>query len=420
MPSSANGTTTTAPSTNNNDATESKVITWTQGLQERYFIDQPAVPGSYLGPLNASLPNADKIPLLFQPYTVKDLTIPNRIVVAPMCMFSALDGFFTDFHLVHLGSFAMGGAGLILAEATAVVPEGRISPSDTGLWKDEHIPGLKRIVDFVHAQGSKIGIQLAHAGRKASVQAYYAELPESEYWNDNVVGPSGGLDFKWDDRHRVPREISLEEIKETIKAFGAAAIRAAKAGMDTVEIHAAHGYLIHQFLSPISNHRTDQYGGSLENRARFLLEVIEEVRANFPAEKPIFLRVSATDHVEHLDEPSWEIEQTVQIAKWVKEAGVDVFHVSAGGNTAKQVVHYAPGYQVPFAERVKKGVPGLDVVAVGVITGGKQANEVLEQEKADLVAIGRGFLGNKEFALDAAVELNVKAKFLQQYERGRL
>ncbi|KAG0253961.1 hypothetical protein BG011_006045 [Mortierella polycephala] len=420
MPSSAIDATTTAPAANNNDARESKVITWTQNPQERYYIDQPVAPGSYLGPLNASLPNADKIPLLFQPYTVKDLTISNRIVVAPMCMFSSLGGFFTDFHLVHLGSFAMGGAGLILAEATAVVPEGRISPSDTGLWRDEHIPGLKRIVDYVHAQGSKIGIQLAHAGRKASVKAYYTELPESEYWNDNVVGPSGGLDFKWDDRHHIPREISLEEIKETIKAFGAAAVRAAKAGMDTVEIHAAHGYLIHQFLSPISNHRTDQYGGSLENRARFLLEVIEEVRANFPADKPIFLRVSATDHVEHLDEPSWEIEQTVQIAKWVKEAGVDVFHVSAGGNTAKQVIQYAPCYQVPFAERVKKGVPGLDVVAVGVITSGKGANEVLEQEKADLVAVGRGFLRNKEFVLDAAVELNVKVKFQQQYERGRL
>ncbi|KAG0200759.1 hypothetical protein BGX28_006275 [Mortierella sp. GBA30] len=391
-----------------------------QYAQERYFIDQPTAPGTYLGPIDASLPDADKVPLLFQPFTVKDLTIANRVVVAPMCMFSSTDGFFTDFHLVHLGSFAASGAGLVIAEATGVLPNARISPSDTGLWKEEHIPGLKRIADFVHAQGSKLGIQLAHAGRKASVKAYYANVPESEYWKDNVVAPSGGADFQWDSNHHIPRELSVEEIQETVKAFGAAAIRAAKAGLDMVEIHAAHGYLIHQFLSPVSNHRTDQYGGSLENRARFLIEVIREVRANFPAEKPIFLRVSATDYVEHLNEPSWEIEQTVQIAKWVKEAGVDVFHVSSGGNTAKQVVKYAPNYQVPFAERVKKEVPGLTVVAVGVITGGKQANEVLEQERADLIAVGRAFLRHPNFVLNAAQELNVKAKFSQQYERGRM
>ncbi|KAG0351507.1 hypothetical protein BGZ54_003226 [Gamsiella multidivaricata] len=407
-----------------NDSTTASEVnekdTRVQFPQEGYFIEQPIAPGSYLGPINASLPDADKVPLLFQPFKVKDLTIANRVVVAPMCMFSSLDGFFTDYHLVHLGSFATLGAGLILAEATAVLPEGRISPSDTGLWRDEQIAGLKRIANFVHKQGSKLGIQLAHAGRKASVKAYYADLPESAYWKDNVVAPSGGAEFQWDDKHHVPRELSVEEIHRTIKAFGAAAVRVAKAGVDTVEIHAAHGYLIHQFLSPVSNNRTDQYGGSLENRARFLLEIVREVRANFPPSKPVFLRVSATDYVEHLDGPSWEIEQTVQIAKWVKEAGVDVFHVSSGGNTAKQEVKYAPGYQVPFAERVKQAVPGLDVVAVGVITGGKQANEVLEEEKADLVAVGRGFLRHPNFVMNAAEELNVKVKYSQQYERGRM
>lgn len=178
--------------------------------------------------------------------------------------------------------------------------------------------------------------------------------------------------------------------------------------------------MIHQFLSPISNQRTDKYGGSLENRARFLLEVVREVRANFPAEKPIFLRVSATDYIEHLDGPSWEIEQTVQIAKWVKEAGVDVFHVSSGGNTPKQLINATFGYQVPFAERVKKDVPGIEVVAVGLITGGKQANKVLEDEKADLIAIGRAFLRSPNFVLNAAQELNVKTKFSAQYERGRM
>jgi 2,4-dienoyl-CoA reductase-like NADH-dependent reductase (Old Yellow Enzyme family) len=393
--------------------------TFVQFPEQRYFIDQPIAPGTYLGPIDASLPDAEKIPLLFQPFTVKNLTMANRIVVAPMCMDSATGGFFTDFHLVHLGSLASYGAGLIIAEATGVSPEGRITPSDTGLWKDEQIPGLKRIVDLVHTHGSKFGIQLGHAGRKSSEVPKHAKLPESEYWNDNVLAPSGGADFQWDDKHRVPRELSIEEIQKIIKQFGDAAERANKAGVDTIEIHGAHGYLPHQFLSPVSNHRTDQYGGSLENRARFLLEVIHEVRSRFPAEKPLFLRVSASDLIEHLDEESWEIEQTIQIAKWVKEAGIDVIHVSSGGSTPKQNAKYAPNYQVPFAERVKKAVPGLHVIAVGVILGGKQANDILEQERADLVAVGRGFLRNPGFVLSAAEELNVKAKFLQQYETGR-
>ncbi|KAG0341532.1 hypothetical protein BG004_006003 [Podila humilis] len=390
-----------------------------QRAEEQYHVDQPVAPGSYLGPIDATKPGADKVPLLFQPFTTKDLTLPNRIIVAPMCMFSAKDGFMTDFHLVHLGSFAAHGAGLILAEATGVEARGRISPNCTGIWKDEHIPGIKRVVDFVHAQGGKIGIQLAHAGRKASIKSRYDDVPESEYWIDNVVGPSGGVDFQWDQSHHVPRELTVQEIQDIVKAFGQGAVRAAKAGMDTVEIHGAHGYLIHSFLSPISNHRTDQYGGSLENRARFLLEVIKEVRENFPAEKPIFLRVSATDYVEHLNKPSWEIQQTIQIAKWVKEAGVDVFHVSSGGNTKEQKIEAVFGYQVPFAEKVKRAVPGLTVVAVGIITGGQQAEQVLQEEKADLVAVGRAYLKSPSFALQAARDLNVKAAFSAQYGRGR-
>ncbi|KAF9428223.1 hypothetical protein BGZ76_002018 [Entomortierella beljakovae] len=401
---------------NEHQAKDSKI----QYPGERYLITQPIAPGSYLGPIDASIPGSEKVPMLFQPFTVKDLTIINRIIVAPMCMFSSTDGFFTDFHLIHLGTFAKYGAGLVICEATAVVPEGRISPSDTGIWKDEHIPGIKRIADYVHAQGSKFGIQLHHAGRKASTKAFYAELPESEYWNDNVVAPSGGLDFQWDAKHRVPRALSIDEIQEIVKSFGSAAIRAEKAGADTVEIHAAHGYLIHQFLSPLSNQRTDQYGGSLENRARFMLEVIHEVRAKFPAEKPVFLRISASDNVEYLDIPSWDIEQTVQVAKWAKDAGVDVIHVSSGGNTFLQKIQYAPSYQVHFAERVKNAVPGLYVVAVGVIIGGIQANDILERGAADLVAVGRGFLRNPSFVLNAAQELNVKVKFTQQYEAGRI
>ncbi|KAI1315398.1 hypothetical protein EDD11_000902 [Mortierella claussenii] len=388
--------------------------------QEDYYIEQPAAPGAYLGPINASLPDSDKAPLLFQPFSVKDLTIPNRIVVAPMCMYSSKDGFFTNFHLASIGSFAINGAGLIIQEATAVQPNGRITPGCAGLWDDAQVYKLKEIVDFVHAQGSKIGIQLAHAGRKASAKAPYTDHAEADFWRDNVVAPSGGAHLQWDHHHVIPRELSIEEIQEAVQAFGAAAARAARAGMDTVEIHGAHGYLIHNFLSPLTNHRTDKYGGSLENRARFLIEVVTAVRANFPAEKPIFLRVSASDLVEQVvDGPSWDIDQTIQIAQWVRDAGVDVLHVSSGGNTAQQKINAVLGYQVPFAERIKKAVPGLLVVAVGIIIDGKQAQEVLEQEKADLVALGRGFLRHPEFALNAARELNVKAAYSQQYSRGR-
>ncbi|KAG0042661.1 hypothetical protein BGZ83_000205 [Gryganskiella cystojenkinii] len=391
--------------------------------QEHYFIDQPNAPGTYLGPIDASLPDADKIPLVFQPFAVKDLTIPNRIVVAPMCMYSSKDGFFTNFHLVSIGSLAIHGPGLIIQEATAVLPNGRITPGCAGLWEDAQIHKLKEIVDFVHVQGGKVGIQLAHAGRKASAKAPYTDHPESAFWRDNVVAPTGGADFQWDENHVIPRELSIEEIEEIVQAFGAAAARAAKAGMDTVEIHGAHGYLIHNFLSPLTNKRTDRYGGSLENRARFLLEVVSSVRANFPAEKPIFLRVSASDLVEKVeslkDEASWDIQQTIQIAGWVRDAGVDVLHVSSGGNTALQLIKAGPSYQVPFAEQIKRAVPGLHIVAVGIITSGLQAEEILISEKADLVAAGRGFLRHPNFALNAARELNVKAAFSQQYSRGR-
>ncbi|KAF9174043.1 hypothetical protein BGX21_001960 [Mortierella sp. AD011] len=388
--------------------------------QERFHIEQPVAPGTYLGPIDPSKPGADKIPLLFQPFQVKDLTLANRVVVAPMCMYSARDGFMTNFHLAHLGSFAIHGAGLVIAEATAIEPRGRISPQDVGIWSDDHIHKLKEVADFIHSQGSKMGIQLAHAGRKASMDPPYSTPPKSEYWVDDVVAPSGGEALKWDENFIAPRELSVEEIHHVIKAFGAAAVRATKAGLDTVEIHGAHGYLIHNFLSPVTNKRTDSYGGSLENRARFLLEVIKEVRENFPKEKPIFLRVSASDLVEDvIDGPSWDIEQTVQVAKWAKDAGVDVFHVSSGGNVAQQKINAFPGYQVPFAERVKKEVPGLYVAAVGIITGGQQAEDVLAQEKADLIAVARGFLRDPNFVLNAAKELNVKAKYSQQYERGR-
>ncbi|KAF9364001.1 hypothetical protein BGX34_002806 [Mortierella sp. NVP85] len=381
--------------------------------EEQFFVEQPIAPGTYVSAVDETLPGADKAPLLFQPFSIKNLTIQNRVVVAPMCQFSSKDGFMGDYHLVHLGQFALGGAGLILIEATAVEARGRISTDDTGIWDDAHIPGIKRVIDFVHGHGGKIGIQLGHAGRKSSLPSFYRKVDPSELWLDEVVGPVGG--DRYDQTHHVPRELTLDEIPEVIKAFGAAARRANEAGADTVEIHSAHGYLLHQFLSPVTNKRTDQYGGSLENRARLLLEVIAEVRKNFPAKKPIFVRVSASDNVEHLDYPSWDIEETVQAAKLIRDAGADVLHISSGGNVAEQKIQYAYSYQVPFAERVKKEVPGLTVIAVGVITGGKQAEEILQEGKADLVAVARGFLRNPSFVYNAAKELNVRPRYISQY-----
>ncbi|KAK3809889.1 MAG: hypothetical protein JOS17DRAFT_764506 [Linnemannia elongata] len=393
--------------------------------QEHFHIIPPVTPGSGTPAVATTTAEgtavAPALPLLFQPFTAKNLTIANRVVVAPMCMYSSKDGFMTDYHLVHLGSFALHGAGLVLAEATAVEARGRISPGCAGIYKDDHIPGLKRVVDFVHSTGGKIGIQLAHAGRKASTQPMHT--PEvfgpEEYWNDQVVGPSGGPDFQWDAKHRVPRELSVQEIQDVIKAFGAAAIRADKAGMDTVEIHGAHGYLIHNFLSPITNHRTDKYGGSLENRARFMLEVIDEVRKNFNPAKPIFLRLSASDCVEHLDIPAFEINQAVQVSQWAKDAGVDVIHISSGGNTALQKVAYSPGYQVHYASRIRKDVPGLPVVSVGSITSGKQAEEILQNGDADLIAAARAFLKHPTFALDAGRDLGVNVNYAPQYFAAR-
>ncbi|KAF9212460.1 hypothetical protein BGZ59_006717 [Podila verticillata] len=342
--------------------------TGTKFEQESFKITNKIANGTNVGD------NVEEGPALFRPYTVKNLTLANRII-----------------------------------------PRGRISPADTGIWSDDHIPAIKRVVDLVHAQGSKMGIQLGHAGRKASVKAPYntESFPASEYWLDDVVGPTAGM--RWDDKHEIPRELTIDEIPEVVKAFADGAIRANKAGMDTVEIHGAHGYLIHQFLSPATNHRTDRYGGSLENRARLMLEVIKAVRANFPAEKPVFLRLSASDCIEHLDTPSWTIEQTVEVSKWAYEAGVDVIHVSSAGNVAEQKVSYSPGYQVHFAEAVKKGVEGLGVIAVGSITNGKQSDEIVAKGQADLVAAARSWLKNPAFALQAARDLGVKPKYASQY-----
>ncbi|MET3635329.1 NADH:flavin oxidoreductase/NADH oxidase [Curtobacterium oceanosedimentum] len=354
---------------------------------------------------------------LFEPITIRDLTVRNRLWVSPMCQYSVeqQDGVPTPWHLVHLGGFAKGGAGAVVVEAAGVVPEGRISPQDVGLWNDEQRDAFRPIVDFLHAQGAAAGIQLAHAGRKASTYRPWSgtsgSVPESEGgWA--TVAPSA-VAF---DGYAVPRELETEDIRVVALAFAAAARRAVEAGFDLVELHAAHGYLLHQFLSPLSNHRTDAYGGSLENRARALLETIDAVRAEVGAGFPVVVRFSATDWVDG----GLTVEDTVQVARWAAEHGADLADVSTGGNVAKAPIPVGPGYQVPFAERVKRDA-GIGTIAVGMISTAFQAEQVVATGQADVVMVGREFLRDPAFALRAAAELGVSLDYEpQQYHRARV
>lgn len=347
------------------------------------------------------------MPHLFEPFTQQSLTLKNRIVMAPMCQYSAgTDGIPTDFHFVHYGTRAVGGSAMLIMEATAVEPLGRISQADIGLWSDEQIPGIRRIRDFAHSQGAAFSIQLAHAGRKAwsSTKAFGPEQP---------VAPSAiPFDADWN----TPAELDVAGIDRIVAAFAAAARRAAAIGVDSVELHAAHGYLLHEFLSPLSNHRTDDYGGSLENRARLLKRVYEVVRANLPAGLPVWVRISATDWVE--GQPSWDVDQSVQLAKWMKEWGVDLVDVSSGGNSMLQKIALCPGYQVPFAERIRREV-GIPTGAVGLITEPEQADEIVRSGKADIVLLARELLRNPYFPLAAAHKLNAEVKWPEQYVRGK-
>src|ERR1700719_5048175 len=281
---------------------------------------------------------------LFDPLNIRDITFANRVFVSPMCEYSSTDGYVTDWHFVHLGSRAVGGAGLVLTEATAVLPEGRISPQDLGIWMDDHIDPLARVVRFIHEQGSVAEMQLAHAGRKASTYAPgkgHGRIPESEGGWDNVVAPSA-LPFA--DNYPMPRALSVDGIKNVVSAFAAAARRACEAGFRVIEIHAAHGYLIHEFLSPLANQRTDDYGGSLENRMRFPLELFDAVREAFPADQPVGVKVSATDWVPG----GWDLEQTIAFAHELKKRGVDWIDASSAGLSPLQKIAIGPNYQVPF------------------------------------------------------------------------
>ncbi|MEO9023012.1 MAG: NADH:flavin oxidoreductase/NADH oxidase [Ginsengibacter sp.] len=351
--------------------------------------------------------------LLFEPITIRNITLKNRIVVSPMCQYSSIDGFANDWHLVHLGSRAIGGSGLVFTEATAVSPEGRITPDDLGIWKDEHITFFKRITEFIKNNGAVPGIQLAHAGRKASHVSPWKgrhSVRENEGgWQ--TLAPSA-VAFKEGDP--LPKEMTREEIARFIDDFRNATRRALEAGFQVFEIHAAHGYLINEFLSPVSNHRKDEYGGSFENRIRILLEIIKEMRNVIGEEFPLFVRISTTDWVKD----GWNENDSVVLAKILKEKGADVMDCSTGGNSHEQKIPVAPLYQVPFSEKVKKE-SGILTAAVGIITTAKEAEEILTEQKADLIIMARQLLREPYFPLHAASELGVDLPWPDQYERAK-
>ncbi|MDH6180501.1 2,4-dienoyl-CoA reductase-like NADH-dependent reductase (Old Yellow Enzyme family) [Microbacteriaceae bacterium SG_E_30_P1] len=352
---------------------------------------------------------------LFTPLTIRDTQFRNRLWVAPLCQYSVdqQDGVPVDWHLVHLGSFALGGAGLVMTEATAVNPEGRISPQDTGIWNDEQAQAWERIVRFIRSQGAVAGIQLAHAGRKGSTWLEWDErhgtVPASEGgWEP--VAPSA-VPFPG---YATPRSLDTDEIDDIVTDFVAAARRSLDAGFQLLEIHAAHGYLLHEFLSPLSNLREDEYGGPLENRARLLLRIVRAVRAEVGEGVPIFVRFSATDWADD----GWEVEQTGTVAGWAKDAGADLFDISSGGLLSGVHIPTGPGYQVPFAERVKDAADA-DVSAVGLITTPQQANEIVSSGRADAVMMGRQLMREPHFAWRAAHELGATVEYPPQYERAR-
>ena len=351
------------------------------------------------------------MPTLFDPFTTRGLVLPHRIIVSPMCEYSSVDGFATDWHLVHLGSRAVGGAALVITEATAVTAEGRISPYDLGIYKDAHVEMLQRIIGFIHGQGSAAGMQLAHAGRKAST---------ARPWEGGsaVAEPEGGWipvapgSEPFSKTFPIPRALETEEIRGIVDAFRDAAIRARDAGFDMLELHGAHGYLIHEFLSPITNKRTDRYGGSFENRIRLCVEVTDAVREVWPEHSPLWLRISATDWVPG----GWDVDEAVELARRVREHGVDLIDCSSGGLALNQQIRLGPGYQVPFAERIRREAH-IATGAVGLITTAQQADEIIRQEKADCVLLAREMLRDPYFPLHAAQQLGVKLPWPAQYLR---
>ena len=350
---------------------------------------------------------------LFDPLAIREVKFANRVFVSAMCEYSSVDGFANDWHLVHLGSRAVGGAGLVLTEATAVLPEGRISPQDLGIWSDDHIKTLSRIVTFIHEQGSVAGLQLAHAGRKASTcRPWVGEgaVPESEGAWKNVVAPSA---IPFADNYPMPQALNVDGIQEIIGAFAQAARRACEAGFRVLEIHGAHGYLIHEFLSPLSNHRDDAYGGSFENRTRFIREIVTAVRTSWPKGAPLFVRISATDWIEG----GWDLEQSIELAHGLKQLGVDLIDCSSGGSVPHAKIPAGPGYQTPFARQIREKAEIL-TGAVGMITSPVQAEQIIATGEADAILIAREFLRNPYWPLRAAKQLGQSISWPVQYLRA--
>lgn len=418
-------------------------------------------PGAALNPIDKNTPT------LFRPLKIRDVTLKNRVIVSPMCMYSSASdpaspyvGAFTDYHLAHLGHFALKGAGLVFTEALAVQPNGRISPNDAGLWQEgtqsEQFKGLKRVADFVHSQGGKLGVQLAHSGRKGSTVAPslaaakgLASIKADEGvfgWPTEVVGPSGGDEHVWAPggvSYWPPRELKTEEVEDIVKAFGRSAELAAKAGVDVIEIHAAHGYLVHEFLSPVTNYRTDKYGGIFENRTRLLREVVSAVREALPAGLPLFLRISATEWLEGqpiaAERGSWDINSSVELLKYLPGLGVDLLDVSSGGNHKDQQIKFSTNYQTDLAGLLRKEIHSAGgktlVGAVGLITQADAASEIVKgadedearlaestlagaEPKADAVFIAKQFLREPDWVIHAAKKLGVEIHLPVQFGRA--
>lgn len=337
---------------------------------------------------------------LFSQFKIKNITVPNRVVLSPMCQYTAKeDGMVTDYHLVHYGARSIGKVGLIIVEATGVEPRGRITDNDLGIWTDQHIEGLKRLVDFGHEQGSVMAIQLAHAGRKATVSD-----------KDAVIAPSA---IPFDEDSVTPKEMTEANIAEVVSAFAKGARRADKAGFDMIEIHGAHGYLIHQFLSPITNKRIDSYGVTREGRARFLKEIIQAIKQEWSEEKPIILRVSATEYIEN----GIDLSEMIEILKLAKEWGIDIIDVSSGGLLPINI-SLGSGYQIKYSEQIRKET-GLPTITVGLITEPELAEEIIFNERADLVALGRELLRNPQWPLQAATKLNHDLEWPKPYHRAK-
>lgn len=351
--------------------------------------------------------------MLFTPFTLREVVFKNRVMVSPMCQYSSVDGYATDWHLVHLGSRAVGGAAIVMTEAAAVEPMGRISPHDLGIWKDDHIPMLERIARFITAQGAVPGMQLAHAGRKASVDRPWAGgIP----LNDAAGGwkPVAPSPIPYADGYREPEALSTQGIAAVADSFAAAARRARSAGFQVIELHFAHGYLVHEFLSPLSNTRNDRYGGQFENRARLALEIARAVRAQWPSENPLFARISASDHAKG----GWDIADSVRLAAALKGEGVDLVDCSTGGNVHGAKIDAGPGYLAPYAETIRRDA-GVPTATVGFITSPQQADHIIRSGQADIVVMARQLLREPYWPLRAAAELHEQIGWPNQYLRAK-